>query len=86
MLLGSSLDTGSYSVCFGFLSTFLGDSVVKNLPVNARDSPSIPGLGRSPGEGHGYSLQYSYLENPTGRAAWRSTVHEVAESWARLSD
>ena len=41
---------------------FLGGSVVKNLPANARDAVSIPGLGRSPGEGNGNPLQYSYLE------------------------
>ena len=36
---------------------------------------SIPGSGRSPGGGHGNSLQYSYLENPTDRGAWRAMVH-----------
>ena len=41
---------------------FLGGSMVKNLPANARDAVSIPGLGRSPGEGNGNPLQYSYLE------------------------
>ena len=43
----------------------------------------IPGSGRSPGEGHGYPLQYSCLENPMGRGAWRATVHGVAESRTR---
>ena len=42
---------------------FRGGSVVKNLPANAGDVGSIPGLGRSPGEGNGYPLQYSGLEN-----------------------
>ena len=46
---------------------FSGGSVMKNPPVNAGDSGSIPGLGRSPGEGNGNPLQYSYLENPTNR-------------------
>ena len=41
---------------------------------------SIPGLGRDPGEGHGNPLQYSCLENPMGRGAWRATVHMVAEA------
>ena len=44
--------------------------MVKNLPANAgdvRDMDSIPGLGRSPGEGHGYPLQESCLENPHGQ-------------------
>ena len=56
--------------------------VVKNLPANAgdrRDASSIPGSGRSPGGGHGNSLQYSCLENPTDRGAWQATVHGVAE-------
>ena len=38
----------------------------------------VPGLGRSPGEGNGNPLQYSYLENPMDRGAWQTTVHEVA--------
>ena len=48
---------------------FPGGSVVKNLPANAGDLGSIPGLGRSPGEGNGYTLQYSYLGNPMDRGA-----------------
>ena len=47
---------------------------------------SIPGSGRSPGEGNGNPLQYSCLENSMGRGAWRATVHGVAESWTRLSN
>ena len=57
--------------------------MVKNLPASVRDirdMGSIPGLGRSPGEGHGNPLQYSCLENPMDRGAWRSMVHRVAES------
>ena len=46
-----------------------GGTVVKNLPANARDAGSIPGLGRSPGEGNGNPLQYSCLGNPTDRRA-----------------
>ena len=52
--------------------------VVKNLPANAvdlRDAGSIPGLGRSPGGGHSYPLQYSCLENPMDRGAWQPIVH-----------
>ena len=44
--------------------------VVKNLPANAGDSGLIPESGRSPGEGNGYPLQYSCLENSMGRGAW----------------
>ena len=50
----------------------------------ARDPGSIPGLERSPGGGHGNPLQYSCLENPMDRGAWRATVHRVSVSWTRL--
>ena len=49
-----------------------------------RDVGSIPGSGRSPGEGHGNPLQYSCLENPMDRGAWQAIVHRVAKSWTRL--
>ena len=58
---------------------FPGGSAVKNLPANVGDMVSIPGSGRSPGEGNGNPLQYSCLENPTGRGAWWATVHGVAK-------
>ena len=51
--------------------------MVKILPVNAGDASSLPGLGRSPGEGNGNPLQYSCLGNPTDRGAWLATVHGV---------
>ena len=57
----------------------MGDSVVKNLPANARDASLIPGSGRSPGEGNGNPLQYSCLENSMDRGAWRATVHRIQE-------
>ena len=56
---------------------------VKNLPASPgdiRDTGSIPGSGRSPGGGHGNSLQYSCLENPMDRGAWWATVHRVTQS------
>ena len=56
---------------------FLGGSVVKNPPTSAGDMSSIPGLGRSPGEGNGNSLQYACLGNPMDREAWWATVHGV---------
>ena len=59
---------------------FPGDSVVSSLPARAGDTGSIPGSGRSPGEGNGYPFQYSYLENPMDREAWQATVHSVIES------
>ena len=57
--------------------------MVKNTPAIAgdvRDMGSIPGFGRSPGEGNGNPLQYSCLENPMDRGPWWATVHRVAES------
>ena len=63
--------------------SFLGGEVVKNPPANAgdlRDIGSIPGLGRSPGEGNGNPLQYSCLENPMEGGAWWATVHGIAKS------
>ena len=51
-------------------SGFPGDSVVKNLPVNAGDTGSIPGLGRSSREGNGNPLQCSHGGNPMDRGAW----------------
>ena len=53
--------------------------MVKNPPANARDLGSIPGLERSPEEGNGNPLQYSCLENPVDRGAWKATVHDVAK-------
>ena len=56
---------------------------VKKLPVKAgdlRDVGLIPGLGRSAGGGHDKPLQYTYLENPMDRRAWRATLHGVSRS------
>ena len=56
--------------------------MVKNPPANAgdvKDSGSIPGLGRSPGGGHGNPLQYFRLENSMNRGAWQAMVHGVAK-------
>ena len=65
--------------------------MVKHLPAMLETSGSIPGSGRSPGEGNGNPLQYSCLENPMKRKAWWARVHGIAESdmteqpilWAR---
>ena len=56
---------------------FPGNSGGKESACNAGDVGSIPGSGRSPGEGKGSPLQYSCLENPLDRGAWRATVHGV---------
>ena len=69
-----------------FLLGFPGGSEVKASACIAGDLGSIPGLGRSPGEGNGNPLQYSCLENPMDGGAWWATVHRVAKSWTRLSD
>ena len=45
-----------------------------------KEDGSIPGLGRSPGGGHGNPHQYSCLENPMNKGAWQATVHKIAES------
>ena len=80
---------------------FPGGSLLKNPPTNARGFPggsdakasaynagdpgSIPGWGKSSGEGNGNPLQYSCLENPMDRGAWQVTVHAVAKSQTQLS-
>ena len=55
---------------------FIGGSVVQNPPANVGVAGSIPGSGRSPGEGNGHPLQYSCLGNPMDRGAWQATVHD----------
>ena len=63
-----------------------GGSDGKASAYNEGDLGSIPGLGRSPGEGNGNPLQCSCLENSMDRGAWWATVHGVAKSRTRLSD
>ena len=65
---------------------FPGGSTDKEFVYNAGDQGSIPGLGRSPGEGNGSPLQYSCLENPMDRGAWQAAAHEVTKSPTQLSD
>ena len=63
--------------------------MVKNPPAKAGDTGdagSIPGLRGSPGGGHGNPFQYSCLENPMSRGAWRATVHAVAKTQTRLGN
>ena len=60
---------------------FPGDSEGKETARSAGDSGSIPGLGRSPGEGNGNPLQYSCLEDSMDRGVSQATVHGVAKSW-----
>ena len=63
------------------LQGFLVGSDGKESACNAGDPSLIPGMGRSPGEGNGHPLQYSYLENSMDRGAWWATIHGVAKSW-----
>ena len=64
----------------------LADSDGKESACNAGDLSSIPGLGRSPGEGNGNPFQYSCLKNFMDRGAWRATIHGVTKSRTRPSD
>ena len=69
-----------------FWEGFPGSSDGKESACNGGHLGSIPGLGRSPGEGNGNVLQYSCLENPMDRGVWRATVHEVTKRQTRLSN
>ena len=68
------------------LKGFPSGSEGKASACDAEDPGSIPGSGRSPGEGNGNPLQYSCLENPMDRGAWWATVHGVAKSWTWWSN
>ena len=65
---------------------FLGGPDGKESACSAGGLGSIPGLGRAPGEGNGYPLQYSCLENSMDREVWWATVHGVTKSRTKLSD
>ena len=74
-----------YTVPLDAFQSFPGGSDGKESACNAGDLSSVPGLGRSPGEGNGNLLQYSCLENSMDRGAWWATVHGVVKSWISLS-
>ena len=84
-LLGFTLEV-PYPRKFCSATPFPGGSDSKASAYNAGHSGSIPGLGRSPGEGNGNPLQDSCLENPMDGGAWWATVHGVAKSQTRLSN
>ena len=63
-----------------------GGAGSKDSACNSGDPDSIPGSGRSPGEGNSDPLQYSCLENSVDRGAWRARVHGVTKSQTQLSD
>ena len=71
------------TLTFYFLKSFFGSSDGKESACNSGDPGSIPGWGRSPGEGNGNPLQYSNLENSMDRGTWWATVHEFAKSWTQ---
>ena len=75
-----------FASLFALQYSFPGHSEVKASASNAGDLDSIPGSGRSPGEGNGNPLQYSCLEKPLDRGAGQATVHGVAKSRTRLSE
>ena len=79
---GASL--GTHTIIW-FLTSLVAQTV-KASAYNTGDLGSIPGLGRSPGEGNSNPLQYSCLENPMDRGAWQAKVHGVAKSQTWLSD
>ena len=66
------------------LQVFHGGSHSKESACQCRELGSVPGSGRSLGEGDVYPLQYSCLENPMDRKAWRTAVHNITKSWAGL--
>ena len=68
------------------IDRLLSGSDSKESACNAGDWGSIPGLGKSPGEGNGYLLHYSCLENLMDREAWWTIVHGVKKSWTRQSN
>ena len=68
------------------LGASLVSQMVKNLHANAGDLGSIPGLGRSTGEGNSNPVQYSCLENSKNRGAWLATVHGAKKHWTQLSN
>ena len=81
---------GIFVVCdfhpYSIIKGFPVGSEVKASACKEADQGSIPGSGRSPGEGNGNPPQYSCLENPMDGGAWWATVHRVAKSRTRLSD
>ena len=74
------------SIMYSPIGGFLGSSDGKASAYNEGDLGSIPGSGRSPGEGNGNPFQYSCLENPMDGGAWYATVHGVAKSRTRLGN
>ena len=83
-MMGNMIYHSNYWRLFFFFICFSSGSGDKEPTCNARDLGSIPGLERSPGGGHGNPFQYSCLENPMNRGAWRATVNGVAKGRTQL--
>ena len=84
--LQASVVTSNLYSKYCMFGGFPGGSGIKGPPANTWDAASVPGMGRPPGEGTGSPLQYSCLENPMDRRAWRATVHGSQKSRTWLSD
>ena len=84
MWAGHWLGVGIYKPMYLGMG-FPGGSERKESACNVGGLGLIPGLGRSAGEGNGYPLRNSCLENPMDRGAWRAAVHGVTKSWTQLS-
>ena len=84
LMLGRSL--GGELLAIPVFLDFSGGSDDKESACSVGDLGSVPGLGRSSGEGNGYSFQYSCLENSMNRGAWWATVPGIAKGWTQLSD
>ena len=85
-MFSSLLPWFCFCIAVHLILGFPGGSDGKAFACSVGDLGSIPGLGRSPGEGNGNPLQYSCLEKSMDWGAWWATVHGVAKSWTRLSD
>ena len=83
---GSTIPHFFFKVPFYYKMGLPGGSDGKESACNEGDPGWMPGSGRPPGEGHGYPLQCSRLENPTDRGTWQATVHGAAKSRTRLGD
>ena len=82
----AAFESTEYNMNAFFTLGFPGGSDDKESACNAGDPGSVPGLGRSPEEGHGNPLQHFCLGNPMDRRAWWATVHGVAKSRTQLSN
>ena len=83
----TSLSPMNLTYCHAFQASLMAQQVKESTcsAGDAGDVGLIPGLGRSPGEGNGYPLQYSCLWNPMDRRAWWATVQRFTKSWPQLS-